>query len=354
VSKTTKSFLWLGIAIFAVGALLFSRLDSPGKNRDPQTEPAAEVLEVETIFATPHRLVERLATLGTIRADEQIDIRSEISGILEEIHFKEGSQVERNQLLVQIEDSEFVAARDRARHRVESARLREQRQRDLLAQGLTSQENYDLALSQFNVLQAELHLAESQLEKTQIRAPFRGIVGLRSVSQGAALTPQTRIATLQKIDMVKVEFTVPETHASQVDVGGTVRFRVKGVSRDYEGQIYAFEPNVDRETRSLRARARCANSDGKLLPGTFADVELAVREVEDALTVPALALIPEMGSKKIFVLEDGHAVPRLVETGIRTDREIQITRGLAPDEQVIVSAIQQLSSGLPVRQKAPS
>ena len=354
MSKTTKSFIWLGIAILTVGVLLFSRIESPGRNSGPQIGPAAEILEVETLLVTPHRLVEHMATVGTIRADEQISIRSEISGILEEIHFIEGSQVDRNQLLVQIEDSELVAARDRSRHRVELAHLREQRQRDLLAQGLTSQENYDLALSQFSVLQAELRLAELQLEKTQIRAPFRGIVGLRSVSRGAALTPQTQIATLQKIDMVKVEFAVPETYASQVHVGDTVSFRVKGSSRDYQGQIYAYEPNVDRETRSLRARARCANTDGELLPGTFADVELAVREIKDALTVPALAVIPEMGSKKIFVLEEGHAVPRLVETGVRTESEVQITRGLAPNERVIVSAIQQLSSGLPVRERAPS
>ncbi len=347
----TKSVLWLAAAIIAVGALLLPRLDSAGADREAGRVPAAEALTVETLAVTPHLLVERFATVGTIRADEQIELRSEISGVLREIRFAEGSLVAEGQLLVQIDDAEFVAERDRARHRVELARLREARQQDLLAQGLTSQDEYDLALSQLNVLRAELRLAEAELEKTQIRAPFRGVIGLRSVSRGTALTPQTRIARLQKIDRVKIEFSVPEGHAARVRVGEAITFRVKGTARAHTGEIYALEPNVDSETRSLRARARCANPDGELLPGAFADVELAITEIEDALTVPAMAVIPELGSKKVFIAEDGKAVPRLVETGVRTDTEVQITRGLAAGDRVIVSAIQQLSSGLPVREK---
>ena len=338
--------------MLAVAALLVPRLDSSSGAEGTGTAEDTEILEVETLVVTPHRLTERFATIGTIRADEQVEIRSEIAGILERIHFEEGSGVVPGQLLVQIADGEFVAERDRARYRVELARLREQRQQDLFNQGLTSQDDYDLALNQLNVLEAELQLAETQLEKTKIRAPFAGVIGLRSVSRGAALAPQTRIATLQKIDSVKVEFTVPESYAGRVQLGETVKFRVKGSVQDHEGVIYAFEPNVDRETRSLRARARSSNAAGDLFPGAFADVELAIREIEDALTVPAIAIIPELGSKKVFVMEDGQAVPRLVETGVRTDTEVQITRGLVASDKVIISAIQRLRSGLPVEEKA--
>ena len=352
MSKATKSLLWIGVALLALAALLVPRLDSSGSLDGPEPAATAEVLQVETFEVTPHRLVERFATVGTIRADEQVEIRSEIAGILEKIHFEEGSRVAAGQLLVQIADGEFLADRDRARYRVELARLREVRQQDLFHQGLTSQDDYDLALNQVNVLEAELRLAEAQLEKTKIRAPFAGVIGLRSVSRGAALASQTRITTLQKIDTVKVDFTVPESYAHSVQLGETVRFRVKGSTSEHEGEIYAFEPNVDRETRSLRARARSSNADGDLLPGAFADVELAIREIEDALTVPAMAIIPELGSKKVFVLEDSKAVPRLVETGVRTDTEVQITRGLVASDKVIISAIQRLRSGLPVEEKA--
>jgi len=168
------------------------------------------------------------------------------------------------------------------------------------------------------------------------------------VSRGAAITPQRPIATLQKLDTVKLEFTVPESYADRLQLGKSVRFRIKGSAQDHHGTIYAVEPNIDPETRSLRARARSANRDGRLLPGAFADVELAVREIPDALTVPAIAVIPELGSRKVYVVEDGQAVPRLIEIGIRTESEVQVTRGLSAGDRVIVSAIQRLRTGLPV------
>ena len=272
MSKTTKTILWLAVAAIALGALLLPRLQSSPAGKMSTTAPA-EALAVETLVLQPQRLVEKLSTVGTIRADEQIDIRSEISGILEEIHFQEGTLVDQGQLLVQIDDDRLVAERDGALHRVELALLSEARQQDLLAQELTSQQEYDLALGELNVLRAELRLTEVNLSKTQIRAPFRGVIGLRSVSRGAALSPQTRIATLQRIDKVKVDFSVPESYAASVRPGETVRFRVKGTAAHHLGTIYAVEPNVDRETRSLRARAHCPNPDGELLPGAFADVD---------------------------------------------------------------------------------
>lgn len=352
MNKVTKTFLWIAVGLLAIVALLAPRLRPSARDEGPMDTGVSEALEVETMVVTPHRLTERFATVGTILADEQIEIRSEIAGVIDEIRFAEGSQVVPGELLVQIVDAEFVAERDRARYQVELARLREERQKDLFEQGLTSRDDYDLALSRLNVLEAELRLAEAQLAKTQIRAPFAGIIGLRRVSRGAALAPQMPIATLQKIDTVKMEFTVPESYAATLQVGESVRFRVKGSDREHQGVIYAFEPNVDRETRSLRARARSSNPDGDLLPGAFADVDLAIREIEDALTVPALSIIPELGSKKVFIVEDGKAVPRLVETGVRTPTEVQIIRGLEPGDRVIVSAIQRLSSGLPVRARA--
>ncbi|MDH3744957.1 MAG: efflux RND transporter periplasmic adaptor subunit [Acidobacteriota bacterium] len=352
MSKVPKRLMWLGVAVVLVAGLLVPRLELFGGGDGAGTaETPAEALEVAVQVVTPHLLAERFATVGTIQADERVEIRSELAGLLEDIRFREGTRVVRGELLVQIDDAAFVAERDRARHRVELARLREARQKDLLDEQLTSQDEYDLIASQLSVLEAELRVAEARLEKTQIRAPFSGVVGLRSVSRGAVLTPQIRITTLQKIDSVKLEFSVPENHATRVRPGETVGFRVKGSARRYEGEIYAVEPQVDRETRSLKARARCANPDGDLLPGAFADVELVVREIEDALTVPALAVIPELGSKKVFVIENDRAVARLVETGVRTATEVEITRGLAGGDRVIVSAIQRLSSGLPVREK---
>jgi membrane fusion protein (multidrug efflux system) len=143
-----------------------------------------------------------------------------------------------------------------------------------------------------------------------------------------------------------MEFTVPEAYIGLVQPGDRVRFRVKGSAEAREAEVYAIEPSVDRETRSLRLRALSANSDGRLLPGSFADVSLAVREVADALAVPSIAVVPELGGKKVFVVEGERAEPRMVETGIRTATEVEVTRGLEAGDRVIVSGLQQLRAGL--------
>lgn len=348
MAPPSKSRLWVGAILLVFAALLFLRMRSGGTQATGATSVEPEALVVETRKVSPVRMVERLATTGTIEADEQLTVRSEIAGTVVAIGFDEGTSVAVGSLLIQLDPEELLAQRDRALYRVELARQREERQADLLRQGLISQDDYDITLNQLNVLEAELRLAEAELAKSEIRAPFSGRIGFRTVSVGAAITPATPIARLQKIDPVKIEFTVPERYAAAVRIGDDVQFQVKGSAARRSGRVYAIEPEVDRGTRSLRARARSANLDGSLLPGAFADVEIVVSEVEDALTVPAIAVIPELGGKKVFVVEDGHAMPRVVETGIRTDTEVQIVRGLAVADEVIVSGVQQLVTGLPV------
>ncbi len=320
-----------------------------GSEPAPPEGPARDALPVEVLQVLPRRLAERLATTGTLRANEQVDLVSEITGVVERIRFREGTRVRRGEVLIEIDDAELQAQRDRVRHRLRLAEIREERQRQLREQGVTSEQEYDIAFNEMNVMRAELRLVEAQLEKTAIRAPFDGVIGLRYVSAGSLLTPQTRIATMQDIDPVKIDFTLPEKYAAMIAPGSRVEFRVRGTERRHSAEVYAVEPRIDPETRSLLIRARTPNRNGALLPGAFADVSLTVGEVADALVVPSLAIIPELGGKKVFIVENGVARPRRVETGIRTDTEVQITSGLSPGDRVIVSAIQRLRPDLPVR-----
>ena len=340
------------LALIALVALLAPKLTSLGRADAPVVENAAKVeeaLEVQVVRVAPERLRERLQATGTIRANEKIDLISEISGKVRAIHFREGARVAAGELLVEIDAAEPAAERDRVRFQVELAERREARQRELLDDGVISEQDHDFVENQLNVLRAELRRIEAQLVKTEIRAPFAGTIGLRGVSIGGYLTPQMAIATLQDLDPVKVDFSIPEKYAAQVGVGREILFRTAGDEREHRGRIYAVEPNVDPATRSLLLRAESSNSDGSLLPGTFADVELAVREVDEALTVPAMAVIPELGGKKVFVVEGGQARARQVETGIRGSDRVEIVAGLKPGDLVIVTAIQQLREGLPVR-----
>jgi len=337
------------VAVLIAVALALPRLVSGDRGPRSDDSPAAsasEALEVRVIELRPHRLTELFSTTGTVRANEQVDLVSEVAGVVEKILFKEGTAVERGQMLVKIDDEELQAQRDRVEHRLRLAESREARQRELREQGVVSEQDYDVARNELNVLRADLRLIEAQIEKTSIRAPFAGIVGLRYVSQGSLVSAQTRIATLQDLDPVKIDFSLPEKYAGVIRTGTEVSFEVEGSDRRYEAEIYAVEPRVDAETRSLVIRARTPNPGRRLLPGAFADVSLAIGDVRDALAVPSLAVIPELGGKKVFVVEEGRAQPRRVETGIRTDTEVQITAGLEPGDRVIVSAVQRLRPGL--------
>jgi len=351
----TRWGLALTIALALIAALAAPKILELGDNDESSATPESEQkLRVRVHRVAPVDLAERLATIGTVRANESVEIVSEISGKIAAIHFDEGARVNQGDLLLEIDDSELLAERQRALYRVELAERAEARQQQLLDDGVISTETHDVALGELNVLRAELQLIEAQLLKTEIRAPFEGVIGLRWVSPGSFLSSQTRIASLHDLDPVKLDFSVPERYAALMQIGDTISFTVEGVDRAFNGAIYAIEPGIDTASRSLRMRARSPNSDGALLPGTFANVDLTVRSVTGALTVPAIAVIPELGGKKVYVYRDGRAEPVPVTTGIRNEREVQITGGLEAGDLVIISGILELQPGLEVELAEPA
>jgi len=336
------------VATLVIGALIPRLLSSTSRGSVSPAETGPRTVSVQVVTVTPQTLTERLETTGTVRANEDVELVAEVSGKVEAIHFREGRRVDEGQLLLEIDDTQLRAEQERARYRVDLSQRSEARQRRLLEDGLVSQEEYDFVQGELNVLRAELELAEGRLAKTNIYAPFAGIIGLRHVSVGSYLTPQTLIATLQDVDPVKVDFSVPEKYAAYLRTGTEVQFQTKGSDESHVGTVIAVEPLVDVDTRSLTVRATSPNRDGALVPGAFADVEIVVRQIEDALAVPNRAVIPELGGRKVFVYEDGVAQPHEVQTGLRTAEIVEVTEGLEAGDRVIVSAIQRLRPGLPV------
>ena len=350
-----KTLRWLlVVAVLATGLLLPRWLASRSRTEAPSQSQQQQIripVQVETVARS--LLEQRLITTGTVLANEQVDIVSEIDGKVEEILFSEGSRVQKGSILIRLDTATLKAERDRALYRYERAQGQEGRQRRLHDDGLLSQEEYDFSLGELNVLRAELELRTAELAKAEIRAPFAGVVGLRAVSPGTFVSSQTRVTSLQDIDPVKIEFSVPESYAGDLSVDDTVYFSIQTVDQPVAGTVYAIEPAIDPESRSLTLRAKAPNPDRQLLPGAFAQVAIAVRQVPDAMSVPSIAVIPELGGKKVFVLQDGTAEPRIVETGIRTDTRVEITRGLETGEQVIVSNIPRLVRGVAVEEVDP-
>ena len=305
-------------------------------------------MPVYTARVEPRSLQERVTATGTVTADEAVDLVSEIAGKVVTLGFEEGAPVKRGDLLVQLYDAELAAQVERAQSRLELALAQAERQKQLAAAGGTSRADLDAAESEAMVLRAEVELAKAQLAKTSIRAPFDGIVGLRYVSVGANITPSSRIATLQKLDTIKVEFSIAERYLGRVQPDAEVTIRLTGLEEPFKGRLYATEPRIDEATRSLRLRARAENPGGRALPGGFATIELGLREIPNALLVPADAIIPGLNEQQLYVLENGRAQPRKVQTGLRLAREVQILDGLEPNAVVITSGQLQLRPGMPV------
>lgn len=328
-----------------------------GANRYLSRGPArAQPLAAVAEAAVPvyvHRVeardfVEHLTATGSVLAEESVDLASEIAGRVVTVSFEEGKRVGRGDLLVKIEDSELKAELARTLHQAALAEVQAARQKELLASRSASQEAYDVALNEMRVIQAETDLIRARLDKTEIRAPFDGIVGLRNVSVGAYLTPGSHIASVQDISTIKVEFSVAERHMDRLSTGSQVQVTVAGSPEPFTGSVYAIEPRIDQATRTIRLRARASNPGGRIFPGAFATVDLALREIPGAILVPASAIIPGLNRQTIFVNVDGKAQSRTVQTGLRLDREVQIIDGLKSGEDLITSGQLQLRNGMAV------
>ena len=292
---------------------------------------------------------DNLTLSGTLEADEQVEIRSEVSGIVESINFEEGSNVKKGQILFRVNDIELRAELIKARTAQKLAAENERRAKLLLEKEAISQEEYEIVSADAQSARAQTQLINAQLSKAVVRAPFSGKIGLRSISKGTYITPTTVVANLVNISQIKITFSIPEKYASQMKAGNEISFSVAGDSTKYNAKIYALEPEIEIATRTLKLRAVTQNTKGALLPGTFASVDLPLQTINDALLVPSQVLIPIQNGKKIFVYRDGVAKEVIVETGARTKDEVLVTSGLVVGDTILTTGVMTLRDGSPVQ-----
>ena len=337
--------LLLVVLAFSPRLKLFSSADrSTGGAGQKDTR-----LPVTAMVVRPGPLTNAIRATGTILATEEVELRSEIARKIARIIFRAGSRVKKRDLLVKINGDELYAQMQKLESQVKLAEEKERRRRLLFDKQNISPEDYEISLNELNSIRSELAYNRARFEKTDLRAPFNGVIGLRYVSEGSYVSSATRIASLQDLERVKIDFAVPERYAQVVQVGQSVRFTRAGSDEVYSGQIFAIEPKIDPQSRTLQVRAMAANPGGRLLPGGFAEVTLELQRFEEALLVPSQALIPELGGQKIFVVKEGKAVAVPVAIGVRTDTRVQILKGVQAGDTVITTGILQLATGLPVQ-----
>ena len=308
-----------------------------------------KVTTVSGMVLRPQVFNDNISLSGTLEANEQIEMRSEVSGVVESINFVEGSKVSQGQILFKVNDMELQAQLSKVRTAQKLAAENERRAKLLLEKQAISQEEYDIASADYQSASAESELIAAQLSKATVRAPFSGIIGLRSISKGTYVNPSTIIAKLVNTDQLKITFSIPEKYASQIKVGTTLTFSTSNSNQEYGAEIYAIEPEVEIATRTLKMRAIADNPGGKLFPGAFANVILPLETVNDALLVPSESLIPVQNGKKIFIVENGLAKEIDVEIGARTGSSVRIISGLKAGDTVLTYGVMALKNGTPVK-----
>jgi membrane fusion protein (multidrug efflux system) len=332
------------LLIIGLGAFIAYRITSnKSKNGDSKGKDGkGKVMTVSGIVVKTETFDNNLSLSGSIEANEQVEIRSEISGIVEGIYFKEGSNVSKGQLLFKVNDVELRAQLQQAKTKQGLASENERRAKLLLAKEAISQEEYDVARADFKLAQSQVQLIDAQIAKTSVRAPFSGKIGLRSISPGTYITPSLLVAKLVNISQLKITFSIPEKYANQVKSNSNLTFTVAGSTEKYQAKVYAIEPEVEISTRTLQVRAVAENKDGKLLPGTFANVELPLDIIKDAIVVPTEAIIPVQDGKKVLISNNGKVKEIKVETATRTDATILVLSGLKAGDTLLTTGVMSL------------
>lgn len=345
-----KRYIIYTLLILGIIALIIYRVSANRKINNPRDQKKViSAMSVEGRVLTPQTFEDNLSLSGSLEANEEIDIRSEVSGVVESINFEEGSKVSQGQVLFRVNDIELRAQLSKVKTAQQLSSENQRRAKLLLEKQAISQEEFDISNADFESSKAESQLIAAQLSKTTIRAPFSGTIGLRSISKGTYVTPSTTIAKLVNTSQLKITFSIPEKYASQMKVGNALTFTTSDSNEAYKATIYAIEPQVDIATRTLKMRAIADNKEGKLYPGTFANVSLPLETVDDALLVPTESLIPIQNGKVIFVSKGGKAKQIEVKTGTRTDSMVRVLSGIKAGDTILTSGVMSLKDGTSVK-----
>ncbi|UOQ74568.1 efflux RND transporter periplasmic adaptor subunit [Hymenobacter cellulosilyticus] len=373
-SRPGRKVLWIVLTVVVIAALAFIKIKYfPSPNADAKGgggggrgaaggggagkggpggaggKSGGQKLPVQVYVVKPTNLSDEVAATGSVLADESVVIKSELSGKITSLNIREGQPVRKGQLLFSINADEAQAAIRKQQYNIQLFRDQEKRQRTLLDKEYISAQEYEQANNQLLTSQADLKALQASLAKAYVRAPFDGVLGLTTATVGTYVSPGTEITTLSRVRPVKIDFAVPGRFAANVRVGDVVSVTDEGTNKKYEAKVYAIDPQIDPVSRTQPVRARYANASNELRPGAFVKVNLQLGESTNALQVPTESVIPEASGYSVYTVKAGKMVPKKVKIGIRSDKVIQITDGLAVGDSVIRTGILQVKPGDAVR-----
>lgn len=296
-------------------------------------------MRVDVFVIETRSLSENLELPGSLIPNESTEIHPEISGRLVALNVREGTYVGKGAVLAQLYAGDLYAQLNKLRAQLAIAQQSEKRSAELLKIQGISQQDYDMSLLNVNNIRADMDLVRANITKTVIRAPFSGKLGLKNISPGAFVTPQTVIAVIRQTDRLKLDFTLPEKYTGRMKVGQNVSFTVEGSDKTYQAKVMALESGVTEQTRSLSVRAVVVNKGDELVPGTFAKVQTNFPPDTNALMVPTHAILPQARGKKIILYQGGVAKFVDITTGARDTSYVQVLSGVKPGDTIVTTGL---------------
>jgi len=320
---------------------------APGKGGGP---PGGFAIGVETVRVATSVFVDDVAAVGSLKSNESVVLRPEIAGRIAAIHLREGMPAAKGAVLVALDASTQAAELRQAEANLALSQANHRRTEELYEKKFVSARARDEAAANLKVLEAAVALAQARLQKTQIRAPFAGIVGIRNVSIGDYVKEGQELVNIEDIGALKADFRLPESYLSRLRKGQSVEVSTDAMpGQMFKGTLDAIDPLLDASGRAISLRARLENPDLKLRPGMFVRVRLAFGGERQGLAVPEEALVPAGDDNFVFRVVEGKAQRVMVKVGQRRGATVEITEGLKAGDEVVSAGQLKLRDGVPVR-----
>ncbi|MEO5999591.1 MAG: efflux RND transporter periplasmic adaptor subunit [Chitinophagaceae bacterium] len=340
---------WIHTLLFTL--VLFTGCFSTDKTTSlpPEVSAVSPETPVDGIIIQPSILKEELEITGTLVANQQVDIVSELTRKIVQVTVKEGSVVRAGDLLFQMDDADLQAQLEKLRQQEKLAVLNEERLKELITHEAVVQQDYDQSFTNLKVLQAQVAELQVMIAKTRIKAPFSGRIGIIHVYPGAVVSMNTILTNLQDNSLVKVEFSIPEKYAAIITAGSEQKFSVASDAKQYAAKVVAREASVDQNTRTLLIRAVSPNPGGILIPGQSARLNLSLHASNSALMLSSQAMMPSSKGYSVYVSRNNKAQPVAIGIGQRNSDAVEIVQGLKAGDTVITSNLLRLVPGTSIK-----
>ena len=340
-----KSTLWIAIVMLLLVAFFVKLAFTKSNDKEKRGDKGKVQKNVDAIIVKPSLLINEISVSGSLLAFEEVELKNEVAGRVVMVNLPEGKFVKKGTRLVKLFDDDLQSSLRKLTTQLAIQQKIYDRQSELVKVNGISQNDYEQTGLQINSLKADIEVQKTYIRKTEVLAPFDGVIGLRNISVGAIVTPSTLLSTIRTANKIKLDFSVPEKYSALISNGMKVKFKMSNADKQYDATVIATEQGINVNSRNLKVRA-IVNSNGReLVSGAFANVTLRLSENKNALMIPTETIIPEEENKKIIVARGGKAHFVTVQTGIRKASNIEIINGVQPGDTIITSGLLFLKEG---------